>query len=48
MAGTERLIDTLKSRGIRVTPQRAIILAAIEQMARADQFGGVVGHGTQP
>lgn len=32
MAGTERLIDTLKSRGIRVTPQRAIILAAIEQM----------------
>ena len=32
MAGTERLIDTLKSRGIRVTPQRAIILAIIEQM----------------
>ena len=32
MAGSERLIDTLKGRGIRVTPQRAIILAAIEQM----------------
>lgn len=33
MAGTERLTDTLKSRGIRMTPQRAIILAAIEQMS---------------
>ncbi len=32
MGGQSRLIDDLKTRGLRVTPQRAIILEAIEGM----------------
>lgn len=32
MSTASSLIDALKSRGIRVTPQRAIILNSIEQM----------------
>ena len=36
MTNSTRLVDELKSHGIRVTPQRAIILDAIE--AAADHF----------
>jgi Fur family ferric uptake transcriptional regulator len=45
MSGHTQLIEQLKSHGIRVTPQRAIILAAIESMSghfTAEDVYGVV------
>jgi Fur family ferric uptake transcriptional regulator len=45
MSATPTLLETLKQRGIRVTPQRAIILNAVEQIPghmTAEQIYGQV------